>query len=72
MYALVVKSVRIQRNRIFADGKYLVDFHVLIVKGKQYDMQLVAIVVSQQRVLLHEPNMKLVDYNSIIVVLLFA
>ena len=72
MYALVVKSVRIQRNRIFTDGKYLVDFHVLIVKGKQYDMQLVAIVVSQQRVLLHDPNMKLVDYNSVIVVLLLA
>ena len=72
MYALVVKSVRIQRNRIFTDGKYLVDFHVLIVKGKQYDMQLVAIVVSQQHVLLHDPNMKLVDYNSVIVVLLLA
>ena len=33
MYAAVVKSVRIERNRIFADGKYLVDFHVLTATG---------------------------------------
>jgi plasmid rolling circle replication initiator protein Rep len=72
MYALVVKSLRIQRNRIFTDGKYLVDFHVLIIAEKLYDMQLVAIVVSQQRVRLHDHNMKLVDYNSAIVVLLLA
>jgi len=72
MYTLVVKSVRIQHNRISADGKYLVDFHVLIVAGKLYDKQLVAIVVSLQHVRLHDPNMKLVDYNSVIVVLLLA
>ena len=72
MFAEVVRWVHIQRTQIYANGKYLVDFHVLIVKGKQYDMQLVAIVVSQQHVLLHDPNMKLVDYNSVIVVLLLA
>jgi plasmid rolling circle replication initiator protein Rep len=70
MYTWAVRSVRVQRNQIFADGKYLVDFHVLIVAAKLYDMQLVAIVVSQQLVKLHDSNMKLVDYNSAIMVLL--
>jgi hypothetical protein len=46
------------------------DFHVLIVAGKMYDVQLVTIVVSPQRVRLNDPNTKLVDYNSAIVVLL--
>src|SRR6266498_3973632 len=39
MYAVVVKSVRIPRIRIFVDGKYLVDFHVLTTTGKPCDMQ---------------------------------
>jgi hypothetical protein len=39
MSTAVVKSVRIQRNRIFAYGKYLVDSRVLTATGKQYDMQ---------------------------------
>jgi hypothetical protein len=38
MDAAMVKSVRIQRSRIFADGKYLVDSHVLTATGKPYDM----------------------------------
>jgi hypothetical protein len=33
------ESVRIQRNRIFADGKYLVDSHIVTATGKPYDMQ---------------------------------
>jgi hypothetical protein len=39
MYVAVVKSVRIQRNRIFANRKYLVDSHVLNATEKPYDMQ---------------------------------
>jgi hypothetical protein len=38
MYVAMVKSVRIQRNRIFADGKYLVDSPILTATGKPYDM----------------------------------
>ena len=39
MYTAVVKLIRIPRIRIFADGKYLVDSHVLTATGKPYDMQ---------------------------------
>jgi hypothetical protein len=64
-----VRSVRIQRNRIFADGKYLAYSHVLIAMGRQHGMQLDAIELSQQRVRLHDPNMMLVDFNFVVVVL---
>jgi hypothetical protein len=37
MYVGMVISVY---DQIIADGKYLFDFDVLTVKGKQYDMQL--------------------------------
>jgi hypothetical protein len=54
----VVKSVCIQRNRIFADGKYLVDSHVLTTAGK--DMQYILFESSLWRVRLHNPNKMLV------------
>jgi hypothetical protein len=68
MYAAVVRWAHMWRIRIYADGKYLVDFHVLIAEGKCCDMQLVAIELSQQRVKLRDPNMKLVLCNSLIMV----
>ena len=68
MYALVVRSVRIQRNRIFADGKYLEDHHEPIAAGKLYGMQLGAIVLSHQHVVLRDPNMILVGCNFAIMV----
>jgi hypothetical protein len=39
----VVKSVRISRTWIFADGKCLEHYYVLNIAGKCYDMQLVVI-----------------------------
>ena len=69
MYATVVRSVRIQRNRSSADGKYLVYFHVVVAMGRLHGMQLDPIESSQQRVKLRDPNMMLVDYNSIVMVL---
>jgi hypothetical protein len=45
------------------------DFHVLVATGRLYDMQLNAIELSQQRVKLRDPNMMLVDCNSVIIVL---
>ena len=68
MYALVVRSVRIQRNRISVDGKYYEDHHEPITTGKLYDMQLGAIVLSHQHVKLRDPNMRLVSYNFAIMV----
>jgi hypothetical protein len=68
MYALVVRSVRIQRNRISVDGKYKEDHHELISAGKLYGMQLDAIVLSHQHVRLRDPNKRLVGYNFAIVV----
>jgi hypothetical protein len=70
MYAEVVISVRIQRNRIFEDGKYLVDFHVLTATGRPYDMQLVEFVSTPRHAILHVPNKMLENYNSVGVVLL--
>ena len=70
MYAAVVRSVHIPRNRIAADGKYLAGFHVLTVTGRPYDMQLVEFVSILQHVKLHDPNMKLEDYYSAGAVLL--
>ena len=67
MFTWVVRSVRIQRNRISADGKYLEDHHEPIAAGSLNGMQLGAIVSSLQRVGLHDPN-KLVDYNIAIMV----
>ena len=69
MYAAVVRSIRIQRNRAFTDGKYLVYFHVQVATGRLHGMQLDAIESSQQRVRLRDPNKMLVDYNSVVMVL---
>ena len=55
MYAGVVISVC---NRIIADGKYLVDFHVSKIEGNNI-MQF-----SHERVKLHDSNVKLVSCNS--------
>ena len=55
MYVRVVISVC---NRITADGKYLVDFHVSKIEGNN-SMQF-----GHERVKLHDSNVKLVSYNS--------
>ena len=70
MYSEVVISVRTQRNRIFKDGKYLVDFHILTATGRPYDMQLVEFVSIPRHVIPHVPNKMLEDYNSVGAVLL--
>jgi hypothetical protein len=64
----VVISVRIQRNRIFADGNYLEDHHEPTAVGRLNGMQLGTIVSSLQRVRLHDPKKLLVDYNFTIMV----
>ena len=69
MYAAVVRSVRIQLNRTSTDGKYLMYFHVLVEMGRLHGMQFDVIESSQQREKLRDPNMMLVDYNSIVMVL---
>jgi len=56
LFPLVVKSVRIQRNRISVDGKYLEDNHEPIAVGRLNGMQLGTIVSSLQRVGLHDPQ----------------
>ena len=55
MYVGVVISVC---NRITADGKYLVDFHVSQIEGNN-SMQF-----GHERVKLHDSNVKLVSCNS--------
>jgi hypothetical protein len=64
----VVISVRTQRNRISADGKYLEDHHEPIAARRLNVMQLGAIVSSLQHVGLHDPNKLLVDYNLAIMI----
>jgi hypothetical protein len=50
----VVKSVCILHTRISAgNAEY---YHILDIAGKCYDMQLIIIVLNQQRVRLHDPN----------------
>ena len=39
MFAEVVRWVHIQRTRIYTNGKYFVDPHVLIAMGRFHDMQ---------------------------------
>jgi hypothetical protein len=55
-YVTVVKLVNMQRIRISVDGKCLEHYHVQGIAGKCYDMRLVAIVLSQQCVKLHDHN----------------
>ena len=55
MYAGVVISVS---NRIIADGKYFVDFHVSKIEGNNI-MQF-----GHERVKLHDSNVKLASCNS--------
>ena len=64
----MVISVRIHRNQISADGKYLEDHHEQIAAGRLNDMQLGAMVSSLQCVELHDPNKLLEDYNLAIMV----
>jgi len=64
MFAEVVKWVRILRTQIYANGKYLVDSHVLIAIGMFHDMQLVVVVLGQQRAELRDPNMTKAICNS--------
>jgi hypothetical protein len=45
------------------------NFHVLVATGRLYDMQLDTIELSQQHVKLRDPNMMLVDCNSVIMIL---
>ena len=68
MFAWVVRSVRTQRNRISADGKYLEDHLVPFATGKLYGKQLGVVVSSPQRAKLHDPNKLLEDYNLAIMV----
>ena len=68
MFAWVVRSVRTQRNRISADGKYLEDHLTPFAAGKLYGKQLGVVVSRLQRVELHDPNTLLVDYNLAILV----
>jgi hypothetical protein len=56
MYVVVVRSVRVKRFWNYADGKCSKDFHVSIAEEEYYDMQLVI----EQRVNLHDSNIKLV------------
>jgi hypothetical protein len=55
-YTAVVKLVHILHSQFFIDVKSLEYYHVQGIAGKCYDMQLIAIEVSQQRVKLHDPN----------------
>ena len=64
MFAEVVKWVRILRTQIYANGKYLVDSHVLTAMGRFHDMQLVVFVLGQQRAELRDPNMMKAICNS--------
>ena len=68
MFALVVRSVRTQCNRISANGKYLEDHLAPFAAGKLYGMQLGEVVSSLQCAKLHDPNTLLVDYNLAILV----
>ena len=68
-YAAVVKSVHIQRNRIFAAEKYLIDSHVLTAMGKPYYMRQVLFESNQRRVRPHDPNMMFVICNYVAMVL---
>ena len=63
MFALVVRSVRTQRNPISIDGKYLEDHLAPFTAGKLYGKQLGVVVSSLHRVKLHDPNTLLVYYN---------
>jgi hypothetical protein len=65
-----VRSMRIQHNRTYIDEKYTDDFHIQVAVGNYYDMHLDAIVLGQQRVRLHDPNMRLVNWNYVALVLL--
>ena len=64
MFAEVVRWVRIQRTQIYANGKYLVDSHVLTAMGRFHDMRLVIVGLVQQRVELRDPNMMKAICNS--------
>jgi hypothetical protein len=52
----VVKLVHTQHTRISTDGKCLEHYHVQDIAGRCYDIQLVAIVLDQRHVRLHDPN----------------
>ena len=46
----------IQRTQIYANGKYLVDSHVLTAMGRFHDMLLVVVGLGQQRAELRDPS----------------
>ena len=64
MFAEVVRWVRIQRTQIYTNGKYLVDSHILTVMRRFHDMQLVVVVLGQERAELRDPNMMKAICNS--------
>jgi hypothetical protein len=64
----VVKWVQKLHIQIYANGKYLVDSHVLTAWENIHDMQLVVIGLSQQRVILRDPNTKKATNNSLALV----
>ena len=64
MFAEVVRWVRILRTQIYANGKYLVDSHVLTAMGRFHYMQLVVVGLGQQRAELRDPNMTKAICNS--------
>jgi hypothetical protein len=53
----VVRWVHKQVTQTYANGKYLADFHVPIVRGDFNNMQLVMVGLIQQYAILLDPNM---------------
>jgi hypothetical protein len=56
MYVAVVRSVRVKRILIYADGKCSENFHISVAEEEYYDIQLVI----KQCVKPHDSNIKLV------------
>jgi hypothetical protein len=52
----VVKLLCKLHIQIFADGRYLVDFHIQVGVERWYDMQLIVVELGQQHVELQGPN----------------
>jgi hypothetical protein len=52
----VVKLLCKLHIQIFADERYLVDFHIQVGVERWYDMQLIVVELGQQHVQLQGPN----------------
>jgi hypothetical protein len=64
MFAEVMRWVRIQCTKIYVNGKYMEDSHVLTAMGRFHDMQLVVVGLGQQRAELRDLNMTKAICNS--------